>query len=75
MFVVDTLVVGFNLTANAMLTSNTIWGILRGMETFSQLFYHEYLEGPVVDPKNRAPVYHITNDFTFLVADQCNIHL
>lgn len=51
MFVVDTLVVGFNLTANAMLTSNTIWGILRGMETFSQLFYHEYLEGPVVDPK------------------------
>lgn len=51
MFVVDTLVVGFNLTANATLTSNTIWGILRGMETFSQLLYHEYLEGPVVDPK------------------------
>lgn len=47
--------VGYNNQNEAVLTSSSIWGILRGMETFSQILYHEEEEGPIVsiNTKNR----------------------
>lgn len=38
-FFIDTLNITEDVTPNALLTSKSIWGILRGLETFVQLVH------------------------------------